>query len=148
MPRTPKRLRPERENAMTVVSESKDRFLKLFEQFDRSTAASKYQPLRQSARGRFRALSFPTPRTEDWRFTSVAPLLQEPFELTAPATVDAGALPAPTADDALRLVFVNGRFAVDLSRLAGVPAGPPLRSLPPPPATVNPAPVPPSHSSP
>jgi Fe-S cluster assembly protein SufD len=114
---------------MTAVSESKDRYLKLFEQFDRSAAASKYQPLRQLARGRFRALSFPTPRTEDWRFTSVAPLLQEPFELPALAKVDAGVLPAPTSADALRLVFVNGRFAAELSRLVDVPAGLAIGSL-------------------
>src|SRR5258708_31616018 len=94
MPRTPKRLWPERENTVTAVSESKDRFLKLFDQFDRSATAPRYQPLRQSARGCFRALSFPTPRTEDWRFTSVAPLLQEPFELPSATKVDAGVLPA------------------------------------------------------
>src|SRR6267143_5712880 len=99
---------------MTAVSEPKDRFLKLLEQFDRSTAASKFQPLRQSARSRFRALSFPTPRTEDWRFTSVAPLLKETFELPAAGKIDAGALPPLSAPNALRLVFVNGRFATEL----------------------------------
>src|SRR4051812_6404406 len=107
---------------MTVV-EPKDRFLQQFEQLDRSSAGAKFQPLRQSARGRFRALPLPTPRTEDWRFTSIAPLLREPFELPAAAQVDVAVLPALTAPDALRLVFVNGRFARDLSRLANVPTG-------------------------
>lgn len=123
---------------MTVVSESKDRFLKLFEQFDRSAAAAKFQPLRQSARGRFRALSFPTPRTEDWRFTSVAPLLQEPFELTAPAKVDAGVLPALPAADALRMVFINGRFTAEMSRLVDLPAGLAIGSLAAAPDSVSP----------
>src|SRR5947209_109570 len=108
---------------MTAETEPKERFLEQLEQFDRSAAAEKYRPLRQAARGRFRALSFPTPRTEDWRFTSVAPLLGERFELPAPAPAGAAALPAPAAPDALRLVFVNGRFAPEHARLDDVPAG-------------------------
>src|SRR5262249_37450096 len=43
--------------------------------------------------------------------------------------VDAAVLPAPTAADALRLVFVNGRFAAKLSRVTGLPAGVALGSL-------------------
>jgi Fe-S cluster assembly protein SufD len=108
---------------MTAVLEPKDRFLKQLEQFDRSSGAAKYRPIRQSARGRFRELAFPTPRTEDWRFTSIAPLLKEPFELPAAVKVDAPALPPLPASDVLRLVFVNGRFVSELSRLTGLPAG-------------------------
>ena len=113
----------------TTVLEPKQRFLKQLEQFDRTSAAAKYQPLRQSARGRFRELPFPTARTEDWRFTSVAPLLHESFEVIAPAKVAADKLPALSAPAALRLVFVNGRFAPDLSRLSDVPAGVAIGSL-------------------
>jgi Fe-S cluster assembly protein SufD len=120
-----------------TVAENKDRFLKQFDQFDRTMAAPKYQPLRQSARGRFRALPLPTPRTEDWRFTSIAPLLKEPFELPAAATVDAAALPAPAAADALRLVFVNGRFAANLSHITGLPGGVAIGSLAEAPDAVN-----------
>ncbi len=120
-----------------TVAENKDRFLKQFEQFDRATASPKYQPLRQSARGRFRALPLPTPRTEDWRFTSIAPLLKEPFELPAAATVDAAALPAASAANALRLVFVNGRFAAKLSRVADLAGGAAVGSLADAPDAVN-----------
>lgn len=112
-----------------TVAENKDRFLKQFEQFDRTIAAPKYQPLRQSARGRFRALPLPTPRTEDWRFTSIAPLLKESFELPAAAAVDAALLPAPSAADALRLVFVNGRFAANVSHVGNLPNGIAIGSL-------------------
>jgi Fe-S cluster assembly protein SufD len=108
---------------MAIVMQPKDRFFSLFEQFDRSTVAAKYQPLRQSARGRFRSLSFPTPRTEDWRFTNVAPLLRESFEMAAQAPVDASVLPQPVAPDALRLVFVNGHFVSELSALTDMPMG-------------------------
>ena len=108
---------------MTTVLEPKERFLEQLDQFDRGGAPAKYRPLRQSARGRFKALSFPTSRTEDWRFTSVAPILTEAFELPIPAKLTAESLPAPAAPDALRLVFVSGRFAPELSRVADLPAG-------------------------
>ncbi len=114
--------------ATTTAADPKEHFLQQFEPFDR-TAPAKYQPLRQAARGRFRALSWPNARTEDWRFTNVAPLLREAFELAGPATVDAGHLPPPPAADALRLVFVNGRFAANRSRLENVPAGVVISSL-------------------
>jgi Fe-S cluster assembly protein SufD len=114
---------------MAIVTQPKDWFLKQFEQFDRSPTALRFQPLRQSARGRFRALSFPTLRTEDWRFTNVAPLLKEAFELPSAGKVVAGVLPAPAAPDALRLVFVNGQFVPQLSALANMPEGLALGSL-------------------
>jgi Fe-S cluster assembly protein SufD len=112
-----------------TVSQAKDRFLKQFEQFDRTGPSAKYQPLRHAARSRFRELPLPTLRTEDWRFTSIAPLLDESFELPVAAKIGAAALPAPTAADSLRLVFVNGRYVADLSRLTKLPAGIAIGSL-------------------
>jgi Fe-S cluster assembly protein SufD len=97
-------------------------FTNLFAPFDRDGHVAKYQSLRQSARARLASLPLPTPRTEDWRFTNIAPLVETPYELpgTAPS-IDAAKLPAPAAADALRLVFVNGRFAKSLSRLNKMP---------------------------
>src|SRR5947209_6748783 len=112
-----------------TVAEPKDRFLHQFEQLDRAGNAPKFQPLRQSARRRFRELPLPTPRTEDWRFTNITPLLRESFELPGPVQLDPAALPAPSAPDALRLVFVNGRFSADQSRIDNLPAGVALGSL-------------------
>ena len=106
-----------------TVSQPKERFLKQFEQLDRVGAAVKFQPLRQSARSRFRELPLPTSRTEDWRFTSIAPLVGESFELSGAVQADAAVLPVATAADALRLVFINGRFVGGLSHLRGAPAG-------------------------
>lgn len=75
------------------------------------------------ARGleRFRAMGFPSPRDEEWRFTPLGPLIRTEFGPAppAPARVEAGAL-----DPFLfgrpewpRLVLVDGRFAPDLSVL-------------------------------
>jgi Fe-S cluster assembly protein SufD len=67
----------------------------------------------------FRRLRLPTTKQEDWRYTSLAGLVN--LELRR-----ATAAPAPAALDlpaAPRLVFVNGRFDFGLSDLSGLPAG-------------------------
>jgi Fe-S cluster assembly protein SufD len=104
-------------------------FTKLYDPFDRAAAPAKFQPLRQSARQRLREIPFPTPRTEDWRFTSVAPILQAAYTLPAPSAIDAATLPPLPTPDAVRLVFVNGRFDKALSRITGLPAGVQVGSL-------------------
>src|ERR1017187_4116730 len=76
---------------------------------------------RQAAIERFGALGFPTTHDEAWKYTSLAPFLKTPYQ-PAPAATFTGELPA-ASPGAARLVFVNGRFAPDLSRaqtLAGV----------------------------
>ncbi len=64
---------------------------------------------------RFRDLGFPTPKTEDWRFTNVGPLLKIPFEPAPLAQVEAKCLPALPTPGTIRLTFVNGVYAADLS---------------------------------
>jgi Fe-S cluster assembly protein SufD len=104
--------------------ETKEPFLKSFEQLDRSRPTATLQSLRQAGRNRFRALPFPSPHTEDWRFTSIAPLLQTPFELAnQPPAIEPATLPALPTADAIRLTFVNGRFAANLSSCDRLPDG-------------------------
>ena len=72
-------------------------------------------PARDAARQAWADTPLPTRKTEQWKYTSIAPLEQDfgpgrPVELD-PATVDA-LLPDIGA---LRLVFVNGHFAPALS---------------------------------
>ena len=93
-----------------------------FDELDR-TAPSRWQALRQRGRAEFRKLSFPTARTEDWRFTSVAPLLQQRFALATRRTVDAGSLPPLSDPAAIRLTFVDGWYVPALSVRGDLPAG-------------------------
>jgi Fe-S cluster assembly protein SufD len=91
------------------------------------------QTMRRSAINRFSALGFPTPKHEDWHYTSVAPIVESDFHVfrepsgyvspedIAPFTF--GASDWPT------IVFVNGRFAPELSCLDGLPAGVRVLSL-------------------
>jgi Fe-S cluster assembly protein SufD len=69
---------------------------------------------RQSAIERFSALGFPTTHDEEWKYTSLAPFLKTPYQPAATG-VFTGELPA-ASPGAPRLVFVNGRFAPELSQ--------------------------------
>lgn len=86
---------------------------------------------REAAIARFAARGFPTTREEDWKYTSVRPIEKQPFRLNAPrgavmqTSVEALGFDLPVH----RLVFVNGRFAADLSALGTLPAGASVRDL-------------------
>ncbi|MBV6522136.1 MAG: FeS cluster assembly protein SufD [Gemmatimonadaceae bacterium] len=83
--------------------------------------------MRRDALARFTAHGFPTPRNEDWHFTSPAPIVESSFEPMRPmaAPIDRSAI-APWmagSDEWPLLVFVNGRFAPSLSSTASLPVG-------------------------
>jgi Fe-S cluster assembly protein SufD len=73
--------------------------------------------LRGAALERANALTLPTTRDEDWRFTDLSALYQLAFEPAVAAAVPGAASIAPFAvpEVAARLVFVDGRFAPALS---------------------------------
>jgi Fe-S cluster assembly protein SufD len=80
--------------------------------------------LRESGMRRFAELGFPTTKDEEWRFTNVAAIARTAFEPAGPARVtrtEIDRLLYPAAGT--RLVFVNGRFAKELSSLVPLPAG-------------------------
>jgi Fe-S cluster assembly protein SufD len=79
---------------------------------------------RERAARRFAEVGFPTVRSEDWRFTNVAPIADARFPLAqgvfkqAPALVDAVNVPG-----AVRLTICNGEFVPALSDLSTLPKG-------------------------
>ncbi len=88
--------------------------------------------LREGSITRFAELGFPTTKQEAWRFTSVAPIANTPFELARTpdiqhvtlAQIDGLSLGAGP-----RLVFVNGHYSEMLSHVGGLPAGVRVESL-------------------
>jgi Fe-S cluster assembly protein SufD len=88
--------------------------------------------VRRSAIERFQQLGFPTPRDEDWHFTSVAPIAEADFQrLRTPSGDVTPAALAPFTfgrPDWPTVVIVNGCVAAELSTLAALPAG--VRVLP------------------
>lgn len=85
--------------------------------------------LRTHAAERFGVTGFPTTRDEAWKYTNLAPLIKQRFQI-APAN---GAAPGdgyfPTDLDVYRLVFVNGRYRSDLSNVPNVANRPVAGSL-------------------
>jgi Fe-S cluster assembly protein SufD len=80
----------------------------------------------------FAAAGLPGGRVEAWKYTALRALSQRRFALgdaqAAARTVDAAALALPGVDGP-RLVFVNGAFRADLSKLDGLPEGLSLQPL-------------------
>ena len=68
----------------------------------------------------FASAGVPTTKNENWRFTNLKGLASTPHEFAGSATADIS--PWRIADSH-RLVFVNGRFAAELSELGDLPDG-------------------------
>src|SRR5690606_30546260 len=104
-----------------------------FERFEQELGAEKPQWLRDLQRrglARFRELGFPTTKLEDWRFTNVTSLAKQNFTTpllprVAGSLREAGDLATQTLlDDSFhRLVFINGQYAAEFSRIGDLPAG-------------------------
>ena len=89
---------------------------------------------RAAAARQLLAEGFPTTRDEEFRYTSVAPLASKVYPAAdvppARASLDARRAEATVPGlDAHEIVFVNGRFASELSAIDGLPAGVRLTSL-------------------
>src|SRR5436309_7375347 len=106
---------------MIDVKEEKNIYLSNFARFEKESTADGQlwvHRLRKAAMKRFTELGFPTTRNEDWKFTNVAPIAKIPFR---PADGEAGdgvsaeMLAGHLLGDAIQLVFVNGRYASELS---------------------------------
>jgi Fe-S cluster assembly protein SufD len=88
--------------------------------------------LQRQGRERFEALGFPTPRLEEWKYTSISPITRTPWMPATGRPVELpseGSLSRRRIPGAVELVFVNGRFSSELSRLSPLPEGIRLGSL-------------------
>ncbi|HSM87313.1 MAG TPA: Fe-S cluster assembly protein SufD [Candidatus Limnocylindrales bacterium] len=111
---------------MITATQAPERYLEAFEQFSirSATAHAWLKSLRQEGFARFAETGFPTTHDEDWRFTSITPIAQTDFKAAAKVSVDPSDLEAfGGAGFVCRLVFVNGRFARELSQLPALPGG-------------------------
>jgi Fe-S cluster assembly protein SufD len=100
---------------------------RVFAEGDGSDAPPAVQSMREAAFETFRRLGFPTTKNEDWHFTSVAPIVEHDYlYITTPTgDVRAAALSPFTFghSDWHTLVFVNGRYAPELSTANELPRG-------------------------
>jgi Fe-S cluster assembly protein SufD len=88
---------------------------------------------RRDGMERFRELGFPTTRDEEWRFTSVTPIVEGRFDVAldgASSVKRADLAPFDWAGQrAATLVFVNGHYAGALSDAGALPPGVRVESL-------------------
>ncbi|MFB3915910.1 MAG: Fe-S cluster assembly protein SufD [Terriglobales bacterium] len=112
---------------MSTLTEQRAKYLESFDDLlKRSAGPGWLRSLREEAYAQFSQLGFPTLRTEDWRFTSVAAIAEKSF---TPAAEGRGQLSARALKPfrvgglGAQLVFVNGRFARELSVLGSLPHG-------------------------
>jgi Fe-S cluster assembly protein SufD len=87
--------------------------------------------LREEAGAIFDREGFPNTKHEEWRFTSLREIAETKFDVEPKAvTVIEGEIdPVAMPSDATRLVFVDGKFDVELSKTVGLPDGVIVSSL-------------------
>jgi len=108
-----------------------DHFISEFTRLGRESAAAGPAWLRlarEAAVERFRELGFPTLDDEEWKYMNVAPIARTPFRIgngfaVRGLTVEELQRVTFGEMDCTHLVFLNGRFAPELSRLRPVPDG-------------------------
>ena len=115
---------------MTQSTSSKHPFLAEFTGLERELAGrgpSWLREMRRKGTSRFEQLGFPTTKLEEWRATNVAPIARGIFQ-PAPRNGESPALDDLPEAARLnlggpRLVFLDGRFAADLSSVGELPEG-------------------------
>ena len=116
-----------------TVTEQVQSWLESFTEFRKTAPGAGLgwlQRLREDAFARFCEVGFPTTHDEDWRFTNVAALARTQFQAAGAATLTRDEAAEFRYDGAAaELVFVNGRFARELSQLDGLPRGVTVTSL-------------------
>jgi len=112
---------------MTQVAESLNQYLAELDRADALHGPAWLKRGRQQARDQFRSLGFPTQNDEEWRFTSVAPIAEGNFvpAVDGKASLSAADLASHRLSDlaSVELVFVNGRYAPELSRVGPLSRG-------------------------
>lgn len=109
-----------------MAAKSGDAYWEKFEEFQNGAARhepSWLQALRKTGIAQFAETGFPTLKDEDWRFTNVAPIAKLPFNPALEPggrSIDTAALAKLTFGglSGTRLVFVDGHYAPELSRVA------------------------------
>lgn len=111
---------------MKNKTDIKQYFIDQFREFERSLNGDKDSPfhqMRKSAIDEFSKLSIPTQKDEEWKYTNVSPLLKHNFVRGKKVDVNPDRINKFLFDQLEHslMVFVNGHFAPELSRLDDIP---------------------------
>ena len=124
---------------MTQLLEEKNVHLSNFERFEKEANGGGVavlpwlDELRKAGMARFDRVGFPSPKDENWRHTQLAPIVRTKFELAGNVVNDA-VLDAIKdfgfgGEAVSELVFVNGHYNAQLSKLGKLPRGVIVNSL-------------------
>src|SRR5215469_8044482 len=126
------RLRPPKENEdrnnVITATQQLGSYLENFSEFEKLAAGRDLpwlRKMRRDAFARFCEVGFPTIRDEDWRFTNVSAIAQTPYHLADDGRDQVSRQQLECyriAGVGSQLVFVDGRFARELSLLNRLPA--------------------------
>jgi Fe-S cluster assembly protein SufD len=115
-----------------TATQAPERYLELFEHFSRGAATQLgwLKSLRQEGFARFSETGFPTTHDEDWRFTNISAISQTPFEMAPRTRIDGSEVEKlGLSGFQCLLVFVNGRYSAELSRIPNLGQGVKISSL-------------------
>ena len=106
-----------------IATESKERYIAAFEQSQSNgngAAPAWLKKLRRDGIASFAAQGFPTPKDEEWKYTSVEPIASLPLAQSqgSQRRIDADEIIARSFADATcpRLVFINGVWTRELPK--------------------------------
>lgn len=121
---------------MSNNADNRSPFLANFEQLEATLngdASTGIHQIRRAGIERFNQLGLPTNRDEEWRYTSLVPLTERTFHRASSATTTAAVRKTlsygfddPESD---RLVFVNGEYIQEFSRIGELPRGASVTNL-------------------
>src|SRR6476661_4589026 len=123
---------------MTQLIEEKNVHLSNFERFEKEAngdgnAIAWLDELRKAGMSRFDLVGFPAANDEHWRHTNLKPIVGTKFELAGNDVNDAAIGAAQEygfgRDAVSELVFVNGHYNAQLSKLGKLPRGVVVKSL-------------------
>jgi Fe-S cluster assembly protein SufD len=106
-----------------MILNSKQQIADAFKQLEANAngmANSPFHKARKEAMAEFEQAEFPTNKHEEWKYTNVKPFLEKEFTVGNPSEITSELVDKHSFEglDAEILVFVNGNFQADLSRLS------------------------------
>jgi Fe-S cluster assembly protein SufD len=119
---------------MSEILDIKKWYMSNFEKFEDNLNGGSLKPIhqvRKEAIAKFSTLNFPTTHDEDWRFTNITPLLKHNFLPSGKINLKQKQIKNFLFKkiSGNLIVFVNGHFASELSKLKNLPEGISVGSL-------------------
>ncbi len=125
----------ENKSEMNEILNIKDWYISKFKEFENSLNGESTAPIhkiRQDAIENFSKLDFPNHKNEEWKYTNISPILKHNFKPAFSKSEikkeDVNKFLFDKLEHSL-IVFVNGRFAPELSRIKNLPKGTVIGSI-------------------